>query len=155
MNESNSMVKQDMGQMPDPLMSALNAAMTQYLGGTSYNGGPSSIAPPRTMPGGMQMQVAAPPPMPEPNPMFHPQSPLEYDMGRLFAQAMQGEAPPPMMPMTAMGEEPPPLPDKKPAEKKKLPAKPERAKGKGNPPKDEPKLKTPPPSPKKRAIASK
>jgi hypothetical protein len=155
-NESNSMVKEDKGVMPDPLMSALNAAMTQYLGGTSYNGGPTSMGPPRTLPGGMQMQVAPQPPLPTPNPMFHPQSPLEYDMGALFAQAMQGMQAPPELPMAAMGNEndlplpeTPPVPEKRPDRNKK----PERTKRVGNE-STEPKQKYAPPK-KKRMVAEK
>lgn len=160
-NPSNAMQKQDKGVMPDPLMSALNAAITQLLGGTSYNGDPmaESVAPPRVMPGGMQVQVAPQPPMPEPNPMFHAQSPIEYDMSSLFRQAMQGApAPMPVPPeLMAMGDEadlpPPPMPARKPA----LPKKPERTKRTGNEPKDEPRRVTPPPKPKgrQRMIAGK
>lgn len=162
----NTMQKRDMGVMPDPLMSALNAFLTQ-MSGTNYgmNQAATSYGPPRvgggTMPGGMMMNVAPQPPVPEANPAFHPQSPLEYDLGSLLRDAGPATSVPPSM--MAMGEIPdnpetpptpgvpaikPPMPEKKP-----LPAKPEKAKGKGGP-STEPKRVAPPPS-RKRAIAGK
>jgi hypothetical protein len=159
---SNAAQKVSRGAEPDPLMSALNALTTQ-LGGTNYtpNMAATSWGPDRTLPNSMQVRSPSagptpPIPMPEANPMFHSQSPLELDLASLFRSAMMPNAPElPPPPMMAMGEEPPalnpPLPAKKPAAKKP-PAKPERTQGKGGP-STEPKRVAPPPT-KKRALAS-
>lgn len=159
----NTAAKRDMGQMQDPLSSAMNAFLTQ-MSGTNYNMNKAAetVAPPRqpggTFPNGMMVGVGQMPPVPEANPMFHPQSPLEYDLGALFAQSMQGQQIPMIHPsMMAMGEIPnnpeiaptPNVPTLKPP----LPAKPERSVGKGGP-STEPKQITKAPK-RKRMIAEK
>lgn len=160
--ESNSMQKTNVGGQPDPLMSALNALLTQ-MGGTNYdrNPGAMSYGPDKTLPNSMQIRSPggpqpAPIPLPEANPNFHAQSPLEMDLGALFRQTMMPDQPP-VMPVPpeamAMGmQEAPPAP---PAAKP-LPKKPQRAQQKGNP-STEPKQVTPPPKKpgKKRMIAGK
>ena len=158
--------KRDMGTMPDPLSSAMNAFLTQ-MSGTNYNMNKSaeSVAPPRQpgglMPNGMMVGVGQMPTVPEPNPMFHPQSPLEYDLGALIAQSLQGAPPPPMMDpsIVAMGEIPnnpeiAPTPNA-PALKPPLPAKPERAVGKGGPSTEPKQINSPTKSKRKRMIAGK
>ena len=165
MAQSNTAMKGDMGGgQPDALISMLNSFLTQ-MSGTNYNMNQAAqtIAPPRQpggmMPGGMMVQQPSVPPMPEPNPMMHPGSPLEYDLGAMFRSAMMPPDPNTgMMPLSpvppeaiAMGEQPtlePPLPTKKP------PAKPQRTVGKGEPSKTEPKQVTPPPR-KKKMVAEK
>lgn len=174
--QSNAMQKVNMGGQPDPLMSALNAFITQ-MSGTDYNMGSAAtetVAPPRqpggVMPGGMMIQPGIQPPVPEPNPMFHPQSPIEYDLGALLRGAMMPTGQPStFIPsnMMAMGDENATIPDaggdpnakaasSKPQKVKPKPAKkgsPERAKPKGEEPKNEPKQVTPPP--RKKMLARK
>lgn len=159
----NTMQKQNMGVMPDPLTSALNAFLTQ-MSGTNYgmNQAATSYGPPRTvggeMPGGMMMNVAGRPPVPEANPMFHPQSPLEYDLGAL----LRGSEPATAVPasMMAMGEIPDnpetPATPNVPAIKPPIPSKkPQPPAQKGNAPTG-PKQVSPPKTPqkKKRMLAS-
>lgn len=174
--QSNAAQKVNMGGQPDPLASALNAFLTQ-MSGTNYNMNQAAqtIAPPRQpggiFPGGMMIGTGQMPPMPTPNPSFHPGSPLEYDLGAMLRGAMMPTGQPSTFvppEMTAMGDENAIIPDakgdpgakaaaakpKKVAPKKPGADKPKPYTGKGNAPKDEPKQKTPPPS-KKRMIAGK
>lgn len=163
-NPSNAALKVGVGQAPDPLTSALNAFITQYFGGTDYNMNTAAqtIAPDRQpgglMPNGMMIGVGQQPPMPTPNPMFHPSNGIEYDLGAMMRAAMvptSSDVAPVVTPADmAMGDmelepTPPPAKPKKVERKPDRADGPQRAKPKGNPPKGEPKQKTPPPPAKR------
>lgn len=177
--QSNAAQKVNLGGQPDPLASALNAFLTQ-MSGTNYNmnQAATSYAPPRQpggiMPGGMMIGTGQMPPMPTPNPSFHPGSPLEYDLGAMLRGSMMPTGQPStFIPsnMIATGDDNATIPSgggdpnakakdampskkpKKVAPKKPGDDKPKPYQGKGNPPKDEPKQKTPPP--RKKMIAGK